>query len=38
MTDDPLFESEKAIHVYTPRLAHPEQIIDFKKKIIDERT
>ena len=32
----PDFETEEVIHVYTPRLAHPEQAADFTKEVIKE--
>ena len=32
----PGYEAEKTFHIYSPRLAHPKQAIDFKKEIIEE--
>lgn len=32
----PGFETEEIIHVYTPRLVHPEQAADFTKEVIKE--
>jgi hypothetical protein len=32
----PGFETKKVIHVYSPRLVHPEQAADFKKEVIEE--
>ncbi len=32
----PGFEAPKVAHVYSPRLAHPEQAVDFKKEIVEE--
>lgn len=32
----PNFEKEEIFHVYTPRLAHPEQAADFAKEVIKE--
>jgi hypothetical protein len=32
----PDFEAQKVVHVYSPRLAHPEQAVDFKKEVIEE--
>jgi hypothetical protein len=29
-------ESQRIAHLRSPRLAHPEQAIDFKKEVIDE--
>ena len=31
-------EAKSSFHVYTPRLAHPEQAADFKKEVIEEAT
>ena len=31
----PGLEAKKRVHVYTPRLAHPEQAADFKKEIVE---
>lgn len=32
----PNLETEKTVRVYSPRLVHPEQAVDFKKEIIEE--
>jgi hypothetical protein len=32
----PDFEAQKVVHVYSPRLVHPEQVVDFKKEVIEE--
>ncbi len=32
----PDFETKKVAHVYSPRLVHPEQAIDFQKEVIEE--
>jgi hypothetical protein len=32
----PDFEAQKVVHVYSPRLVHPEQAVDFKKEVIEE--
>ena len=32
----PDFETPTAVHVYSPRLVHPEQAVDFKKEVIEE--
>lgn len=32
----PGLEAPETLHVYSPRLAHPEQIVDFKKEVIEE--
>jgi predicted DNA-binding antitoxin AbrB/MazE fold protein len=32
----PNLEAEKTVRVYSPRLVHPEQAVDFKKEIIEE--
>ena len=32
----PDFETPKVVHVYSPRLVHPEQAVDFKKEIVEE--
>ncbi len=32
----PGFETKKVAHVYSPRLVHPEQAVDFKKEVIEE--
>ena len=32
----PDFEPKKVVHVYSPRLVHPEQAADFKKEVIEE--
>lgn len=32
----PGFETRETIHVYSPRLAHPEQAVDFTKEVIKE--
>ncbi len=32
----PNLETQKTVHIYSPRLAHPEQSADFKKEIIEE--
>ncbi|MCB8986771.1 MAG: hypothetical protein H6661_03360 [Ardenticatenaceae bacterium] len=32
----PDFEAQKVVHVYSPRLAHPEEAIDLKKEVIEE--
>jgi len=29
-------KSNKVVHVYSPRLAHSEQIADFKKEMVEE--
>ena len=28
--------TRQVVHVYSPRLAHPEQAVDFEKKVIEE--
>ena len=32
----PGFETPKAVHIYSPRLANPKQAVDFKKEVIEE--
>jgi len=32
----PDFEAPKVVHVYSPRLVHPEQAADFKKEVVEE--
>ncbi len=32
----PGFETKRDLHIYSPRLAHPEQAADFQKDIIEE--
>jgi hypothetical protein len=32
----PELETRKVAHIFSPRLAHPEQAADFKKKVIEE--
>ena len=32
----PDFEAQKVVRVYSPRLVHPEQVVDFKKEVIEE--
>ena len=32
----PDVEVPKAVHIYSPRLVHPEQAVDFKKEVIEE--
>ena len=32
----PGFAAKKRGHVYSPRLAHPEQAADFKKEVVEE--
>jgi hypothetical protein len=32
----PGFEPPKTLRIYSPRLAHPEQAVDFKKEVIEE--
>lgn len=34
----PDFETKKVVHVFSPRLAHPEQTADFKKEIVEVDT
>jgi hypothetical protein len=29
-------EAKKVVHVYSPRLLHPEQAADFKKEVVEE--
>jgi hypothetical protein len=31
----PGLETERTVHVYSSRLAHPEQVVDFKKEGVD---
>ena len=32
----PGIQIEQVAHIFTPRLAHPEQVIDFKMEIVEE--
>lgn len=32
----PGFETKRIAHIYSPRLVHPEQAVDFKKEVIEE--
>jgi hypothetical protein len=32
----PGFETKKGFHVYSPRLAHPEQAADFQKEFVED--
>lgn len=32
----PDFETQKVVHIYSPRLVHPEQAVDFRKEVIEE--
>jgi hypothetical protein len=32
----PNFETQNTVHIYSPRLVHPEQAADFKKEVIEE--
>lgn len=32
----PGFKAQKGFHVYSPRLAHPEQAADFQKEIVED--
>lgn len=32
----PGLETERVVHIYSPRLVHPEQIADFKIEIVEE--
>jgi hypothetical protein len=32
----PDFEAKRVVHVFSPRLAHPEQAADFEKEVIEE--
>ena len=32
----PGLETPKTAHIYSPRLAYPEQAVDFKKEVIEE--
>lgn len=32
----PGLEAKKVVHVYSPRLLHPEQAADFKKEVVEE--
>lgn len=32
----PDFAAQKVVRVYSPRLVHPEQAVDFKKEVIEE--
>jgi hypothetical protein len=32
----PNFAAQKVVRIYSPRLVHPEQAIDFKKEVIEE--
>ena len=31
----PALEAKQVVHVYSPRLAHPEQATDFRKEIVE---
>jgi len=31
----PDFETKKVTHVYSPRFANPEDVVDFKKKVVE---
>jgi hypothetical protein len=33
----PEFDVEQAAHIFTPRLAHPEQAADFKLEIVENK-
>ncbi|MFQ5594100.1 MAG: hypothetical protein ACE5HA_08115 [Anaerolineae bacterium] len=32
----PGMQIEQVAHIFTPRLAHPEQVVDFKMEIVEE--
>lgn len=32
----PDIQVEQVVHIFTPRLAHPEQAVDFKMEIVEE--
>ncbi len=32
----PGMQTEQVAHIFTPRLAHPEQVVDFKMEIVEE--
>ena len=32
----PNFQVEQVVHIFTPRLAHPEQAADFKMEVVEE--
>jgi hypothetical protein len=32
----PGYETQKGFHIYSPRLAHPEQAADFQKEIVED--
>ena len=32
----PNLEIQKTVHIYSPRLVHPEQAVDFQKEVIEE--
>jgi hypothetical protein len=34
----PDFETKKEVHLFSPRLAHPEQAADFKKEVVEVDT